>query len=77
LRLAGRAGRPKSEWETPKEHQRALSGLLPADPVAHIVDAFQSAHYGNEEPEQPAADELGEDWQTLNQFLDEQERGQQ
>ena len=75
LRLAVRVGRPKSDWETPKEHQRALTGRLPADPMARIVDSFQSAHYGNEEPEQPAVDKLTEDWQTLNQFLDEQDRG--
>jgi hypothetical protein len=43
--------------------------------VAHIVDSFQSAHYGNEEPEQPAVEKLTEDWQALNQFLDEQDQG--
>ena len=46
LELAGRAGRPKEGWETPREHQRGLSGVLPSDPVGRIVDQFQEAHYG-------------------------------
>ena len=40
LEFATRAGRPKETWETPREHQRELSGLLPAEPVARIVDEF-------------------------------------
>lgn len=71
LELAGRAGRPKEEWETPREHQRDLSGVLPADPVAHIVDEFQAAHYGasNTSPEQ--LQRLEDDRVALEEFLRE------
>ena len=46
LELARRAGHPKEGWETPREHQRGLAGVFPADPVAQIVDDFQASHYG-------------------------------
>lgn len=46
LGFASRAGKERDSWETPKEHQRQLSGVLPADPVARIVDEFQDSHYG-------------------------------
>ena len=58
LALATRAGRPKETWETPREHQRELSGILPADPVARIVDEFQDAHYGAAPPDPERLEQL-------------------
>ncbi len=75
LGLSGRVGQAKRHWETPREHQRSLTGRLPADPVARIVDNFQSAHYGNQPPDEPVIEQLGNDWQLLNQFVDDQEKG--
>ena len=72
LGLAERLGQPRQDWETPREHQRALIGLLPADPVASIVDRFQSFHYGHSEFEQPVIERLTEDLQVLNEFVKEQ-----
>ena len=70
LDLAGRAGRPKETWETPREHQRELSGLLPSDPAARIVDQFQDAHYGAAPPPEPAQlERLEADRRQLEDFL--------
>lgn len=74
LEQSDRAGRPRDEWETPREHQRGLSGILPADPVARIVDEFQASHYGaaNFAPEQ--MERLEEDRLTLEEFLRQRRR---
>ena len=72
LELAGRADRPKEGWETPKEHQRGLSGVLPADPVAHIVDEFQAAHYGAAAASPEQLQRLEDDRVALEEFLREQ-----
>ena len=70
LELAGRAGRPKAGWETPREHQRGLSGVLPADPVGRIVDEFQDAHYGGAGPGGEAQlERLESDRRELEEFL--------
>ena len=69
LELAERAGRPRQEWETPREHQRGLSGVLPADPVARIVDEFQAAHYGASDPQVEQLRRLESDRLALEQFL--------
>ena len=70
LELAGRAGRPKAGWETPREHQRVLSGVLPADPVGRIVDEFQDAHYGGAGPGGAAQlERLESDRRELEEFL--------
>lgn len=70
LELAGRAGRPKGEGETPREHQRGLSGVLPADPVGRMVDEFQEAHYGGAEPGGAAQlERLESDRRELEEFL--------
>ena len=69
LEQAERAGRRKEEWETPREHQRGLSGVLPADPVAHIVDEFQVSHYGGGQSDQGQMDRLEADRLALEQFI--------
>ena len=73
LRLAERVGQPREEWQTPREHQRTLVGLLPADPVGRIVDDFQAYHYGNWELEPGVVERLSEAWRELNTFLREQQ----
>ncbi len=75
LELARRAGRPRDSWATPREHQRELSGTLPADPVSRIVDEFQAAHYGAVTPNQEQMERLEEDRQALEEFLKQQEKG--
>ena len=75
LELARRAGRPRDSWATPREHQRELSGTLPADPVSRIVDEFQATHYGAIPPSQEQMESLEEDRQALEEFLKRQERG--
>ena len=73
LGLAERVGRPRRDWETPKEHQRTLIGLLPADPVARIVDRFQSSHYGRSDLAPQEVERLNRDWTALNEFMREQQ----
>jgi hypothetical protein len=72
LEQAGRAGRPKEEWETPREHQRGLLGVLPADPVARIVDEFQNAHYGAAPLSPELLERLESDRLDVEAFLLEQ-----
>jgi hypothetical protein len=69
LALAARAGCPRLEWQTPREHQHALLGLLPLEPVGRIVDAFQLSHYGQVAANDRELDHLRQDWSTLNTFL--------
>ena len=71
LEFATRAGRSKETWETPREHQRDLSGLLPADPVARIVDEFQDAHYGAAPPDAARLERLESGHRELEEFLRE------
>ena len=71
LEFATRAGRPKETWETPREHQRELSGILPADPVASIVDEFQDAHYGAAPPDPARLERLESGHRELEEFLHE------
>ncbi len=71
LALAERAGRPKEVWETPREHQRGLLGVLPSDPVAHIVDEFQAAHYGAAPYSSAQLERLEADRLALEEFLRE------
>ena len=71
LDLADRAGRPREQWETPREHQRGLMGVLPADPVARIVDEFQAAHYGAAPFDPSRREDLESDRQALEEFLRE------
>lgn len=74
LEVARRAGRPRDSWATPREHQRELSGTLPADPVSRTVDEFQAAHYGGIPPSVEQMDRLEEDRLALEEFLKQQER---
>ena len=69
LELSERAGRPREEWETPREHQRGLAGVLPADPVARIVDEFQAAHYGGSAADAELLGRLESDRLALEEFL--------
>ena len=71
LELAERAGRPREGWETPREHQRSLLGVLPADPVARIVDDFQAAHYGAAPADAAGLERLEADRLALEEFLRE------
>ena len=74
LEVAERLGRPRWEWETPKQHQTAMRALLPRDPMAGIVDAFQTSHYGGTETNQGELVRLRQDLAAINQFIAEQER---
>jgi hypothetical protein len=74
LALAARLGRPRRDWQTPKEHQPGLRGLLPGGPVGRIVDRFQSAHYGGIDWSDQDIDRLRQDWAAITEFLAEQQR---
>ena len=68
LTVAARLNRPRREWQTPTEHQSTLEGVLPAEPVAHIIDCFQSDHYGHVAAGQVELDRLQQDWEHINEF---------
>ena len=74
LDLSAESGRPRDEWQTPREHQGTLPGLLPMEPVERIVDGFQSAYYGGVETEGEQAEQMSRDWTVINQYVDEQSR---
>ncbi len=69
LEFASHAGRPKEGSETPREHQRGLSGILPSDPVASIVDEFQETHYGATPPQAGQLEKLESSHKELEEFL--------
>ena len=71
LAVAAGLNRPRQEWQTPREHQGILRGVLPAEPIAHIIDCFQSDHYGHVEAGQVDLDRLQQDWEDINEFLGE------
>jgi hypothetical protein len=73
LGLAEELGYPRREWQTPREHQRALGWLLPAEPVAHIVDGFQLVHYGHGQVDDGRMQQLLQDWSAIRQFVTEQQ----
>jgi len=73
LGLASRLGRPRRDWETPNEHQRGIWGLLPTDPVYRIVQRFQHSHYGRSESDSTGIDDLRQDWEEINEFVDREE----
>ena len=73
LALAEQVGESRKDWQTPREHQRALIGLLPAEPVARIIDRFQSYHYGQAVFDSEELARLRGDWQELNDFLKDQQ----
>ena len=74
LEVAERLGRPRWEWETPKQHQSAMRALLPREPMARIIDAFQTFHYGQTEIDQGELGSLRQDWAAINEFAAEEER---
>ena len=69
LDLSEKAGRPREDWETPREHQRSLAGVLPSDPVARIVDEFQAAHYGASPGDPELLGRLESDRLALEEFM--------
>lgn len=77
LILAEGLGQPRHQWQTPKEHQWDLRGLMPAGSVASIVDGFQLAHYGQVEAGEAEIESLRRDWQAINQYLADEERARQ
>ncbi len=74
LEMARRAGRPRDSSATPREHQRDLSGILPADPVSRIVDEFQDAHYGAAIADSERMGRLEQDRLALEEFLDQRKK---
>ena len=73
LRLADGVGIPRQEWQTPREHQRLLRGLLPDGPVNRIVDSFQMAEYGHQPASGRDLEQLTQEWADIKRFLAEQE----
>ena len=67
LQLAQRLGRPRREWQTPREHQGALQGVLPVEPVGRIVADFQLVHYGQGRVDDAEMERLLQAWAALNQ----------
>ncbi len=67
LLLAQRLGRPRREWQTPREHQGLLQGVLPAEPVGLIVTDFQLVHYGQGRVDDAELARLLQAWAALNQ----------
>ncbi len=74
LEVSERLGRPRWEWETPKQHESAMRALLPREPMASIIDAFQTSHYGGAETNQRELVRLRQDWAAINEFVAEGER---
>ena len=74
LELSAESGRPREDWQTPREHQGTLPGLLPMEPVGRIVDGFQSSFYGGAAPEDPEIDQLRSDWTAITEYVDEQNK---
>jgi hypothetical protein len=76
LLLAAELGHPRREWQTPREHQRALGWLLPPEPVAHIVDGFQLVHYGHGQVDDGRMQQLLQDWSAIRQYVTEQQQSE-
>ncbi len=74
LTLSADVGQPKRGEQTPKEHQHVLGWTLPPEPVAHIVDGFQDAHYGHAEPPERQMQGLLQDWGNLQQYVADRQR---
>lgn len=71
LDLSAESGRPREEWQTPREHEGTLEGMFPAQPVDRIVDGFQGVYYGQSEATTPEIEGLRADWAAINEYLDE------
>ena len=74
LDLSAESGRAREDWQTPREHQGTLPGLLPMEPVDRIVDGFQSAFYGGAALEDPEIDQLQSDWTAITEYADERNK---
>ena len=74
LDLSAESGRPREGWQTPKEHQGTLPGLMPMEPVERMVEGFQSAYYGGVETEDALAEQMRSDWAVINRYVDEQSK---
>jgi len=77
LEVSEKLGRPRWEWETPKQHQNAMRSLLPLAPMSGIVDAFQTSHYGGSVTDQMALGKLRRDWAIITDFIAGQDLAQQ
>ena len=74
LDLSAESGRPREEWQTPREHEGTLDGLFPSEPVDRIVDGFQHVYYGEAEATTPEIKGLQSDWTAINEHLAELNR---
>ncbi len=74
LAVAAGLNLPRREWQTPREHQSTLRAVLPVEPVAHIIDCFQSDHYGRVAAGEAELDLLKQDWGIINEFLGKREQ---
>ena len=74
LDLSAESGRPRKEWQTPKEHEGTLDGLFPQEPVDRIVDGFQHVYYGEAEVTPPEIEGLRADWAAIKEHLEELNR---
>ena len=69
-------GQPKKEEDTPKEHQHQVGWTLPPEPVAHIVDGFQAAHYGQSEVDGGQMRGLLQDLDAVQQHVTERKKAE-
>ena len=76
LSAAEGLGQPRRPWQTPLEHQWDLRGMMPDRCVASIVDGFQQSWYGGMEAGQAEIESLRLDWQSIKEYLAEQERAE-
>ena len=77
LHLSAESGRPREEWQTPREHEGTLAGLFPSEPVDRIVDGFQHVYYGESEATDLEVEGLRADWAAINEYLEELNRQEQ
>ena len=74
LDLSAESGRPREEWQTPREHEGTLDGLFPSEPIDRIVDGFQHVYYGEFEATPTEFEGLRADWAAINEHLNELNR---
>ena len=61
-------GRPRRDWQTPKEHQKLLEQLLPLATVGRIVDGFQDTYYGSQELGEAEMEQLQAEWASIEEL---------
>ena len=74
LDLSAESGRPREEWQTPREHEGTLEGLFPSEPVDRIVDGFQHVYYGESEATPREFEGLSADWAAIIEHREELNR---